>query len=287
MSKPSPTVRVAFTIATLAASLLSACSEAPTDTLGRTMRAAAAHRELIPGAQTTTVCKVAPFGSYSFTMSANANFILTDGWASTLLTSNPFTVAAGQCVDILSGGLTLDRVYVTETNIPSNIQLDHIVLQAKGGDCAVEPFFCPQTITGSPFATFEMFAGLGYRVTFYNISIGAGCTPGIWKKKTSLWSHTAYTTGMSFNTVFGVVGSPNTYNPDMTLLSVVGTNGGGFDALARHGVAGLLNSSYGLNYGMTPSEVIAAVHDAIVSGNYVATKTMLEALNMQGCPLSK
>jgi hypothetical protein len=286
MLKASPTLRVAFTVAALAASLLAACSDAPTGTLARSMRVAAPTGDLIPGAQTSTVCKVAPFGSYSFTMSDNPNFIQTAGWAGTMLVSNPFTVAAGQCLDILSGGVTLDRVYVTEINIPSNIKLDHIVLQAKGGDCAVEPFFCPQTITGSPFATFEMFAGLGYRVTFYNISIGAACTSGIWKKKTNLWSHTSYTTGMSFNTVFGVVGSPNAFNPDRTLLSAVGSNGGGFDALGRQAVAGLLSSSYGLNYGMTPSEVIAAVHDAIVSGNYLATKTMLEALNGQGCPLS-
>lgn len=285
MLKPSPTLRAALTVAAVAASLLAACSEAPTGPIGRNMRVAAANGDLIPGAQTTTVCKVAPFGSYSFTMSGFANFIQTDGWASTMLASNPFTVAAGQCLDVLSGGATLDRVFVTEINIPSNFKLDHIVLQAKGGDCAVEPFFCPQTITGSPFATFEMFSGLGYRVTFYNIDIGNGCTAGIWKKKTNLWSHTSYATGMSFNTVFGVAGSPNAFNPDRTLLSAVGNNGGGFDALGRQAVAGLLSSSYGLNYGMTPSEVIAVVHDAIVSGDYLATKAMLENLNGQGCPL--
>ncbi len=296
MSLVSPRVRAAW-IALGAASILAACSDAPTSAPARrTIGLSGPVRTTTPGTpQTTTVCKVGPAGTYTFTLSSDPDVIKTEGWNGTMLVSNPFTLAAGQCVDVFQGAPAADLVYVKEINLPSGITLDKIVFQLKGGDCASEPEACPQTVTGVPYVHFEVFTNKGYTVTFYNSgnpppppppSGSQGCTPGYWKNHVNRWSLTPYTTGQSFNTIFGVTTDPHRFNPDITLLQALNNGGGGLEALGRHGVAALLSTSAGLNYGMTSAQVIQAVHDAIVSGNYEPTKNLLDGLNNQGCPLN-
>jgi hypothetical protein len=114
-----------------------------------------------------------------------------------------------------------------------------------------------------------------------------GCTPGYWKQDQHFDSWKVYTQTDKFNTVFGV----SAPLPDsLTLLEALGLNGGGANALARHAVAALLDSTNSdVDYGMTTLEVIALVKTALDSGDATlieATKNKLAALNERRCPLN-
>ena len=286
---PHRTSRLLLAAAALA---LVACSDAPTGT-GRTgLRPGDLRATTSPGTPSkTAVCKVGPAGNYTFTVSSSPDVIKTDGWNGTLLVSNPFTVAAGTCVDVFQGAPPADLLYVREINLPAGISIDKIDLQVNGGDCLTDPFFCPITFTGTDNVHFETWDIHSFTVTFYNKGTtppptGQGCTPGYWKNHTERWPSTGYKTTDDFNTVFGVVGNPRAFNPSLTLLKAAQNGGGGLNALGRHAVAALLSSSVLPNYGLTKTQVIQIVHDAIVSGSYEPTKNVLAQLNMQGCPLN-
>jgi hypothetical protein len=108
-----------------------------------------------------------------------------------------------------------------------------------------------------------------------------GCTPGFWKNHLEAWE--GYSPDDTFASVFGepLPGQP----ASLTLEEALNLGGGGFKALARHGVAALLNAASGIDFGLTEAGVIAAVVDAIEGEEGVeATKDMLAALNEQGCP---
>jgi len=108
---------------------------------------------------------------------------------------------------------------------------------------------------------------------------GEGCTPGYWKQPQHLdsWDDTPYRPSDDFDTVFG----GNYFAPDITLLDALKLKGGGFNALARHAVAGLLNASHpDVEYGLTTAEVIA-----LLEGGTEANKDILEYYNELGCPL--
>ena len=99
-----------------------------------------------------------------------------------------------------------------------------------------------------------------------------GCTPGFWKQPQHFDSWVGYTPSQSFETVFDVDvtlrGQGQTTYATPTLLQALDANGGGVNALARHGVAALLNASNpDVEFAFTTAEVIALVHDAIVSGD--------------------
>ena len=88
----------------------------------------------------------------------------------------------------------------------------------------------------------------------------------------------------SFNTVLGVSGP---LAKSLTLLDALNAGGGGVNALGRHAVAALLSSASGIDYGLTPAQVIAKTQAAI---NGIATviegaKNEFAALNEKGCPL--
>jgi hypothetical protein len=295
MSRVSPQARIGLIAVAFATSILTACSDSPTGAPQRQLGTKGPLRTVLPGTpQTTTVCKVGPAGNYTFVLSSDPTVIKTDGWNGKILVSNPFTVAAGQCLDVYQGADAADGLYVQEINLPSGITLDHIVLQLKGGDCATDLAFCAQTVTGVPYVHFEVFTTKAYTVTFYNVGnpppppppSGQGCTPGYWKNHLDAWAKTPYKTTQYFNKVFGVSGNANAFSPDITLLAALDNGGGDLSALGRAGTAALLNASYGLNYGMTPAQVITAVKSAIVSGNFEATKTLLDDMNNRGCPLN-
>ena len=133
---------------------------------------------------------------------------------------------------------------------------------------------------------------------------GEGCTPGFWKNNAEKWGAIAwvgYSPDDSFSSVFGVVitiftgGNPNkssSYITDPTLLEALGANGGGINALARHAVAALLNtSSPCVQYAYSSvSALIADVYDAIVSGDEEAIQSLHEDLayyNEAGCPVNQ
>lgn len=112
---------------------------------------------------------------------------------------------------------------------------------------------------------------------------GEGCTPGYWKQEHHFdsWAATGYAPYDSFDAVFGVDSSFE------TLLDGVTAKGGGENALARHAVAALLNSSNpDVSYEYSAAGVIALVQEAYDSGEFEAIKDMLEYQNEMGCPLN-
>jgi hypothetical protein len=133
---------------------------------------------------------------------------------------------------------------------------------------------------------------------------GEGCTPGFWKNNAVNWDHIAwvgYTPNQKFSSIFGVPpitiflgGNPkksSSYKTDPTLLEALGANGGGINALARHAVAALLNTSSGcVQYAYEDvGDLIADVHDAIVAGAAAiqALHVELAGYNEAGCPVNQ
>lgn len=115
-----------------------------------------------------------------------------------------------------------------------------------------------------------------------------GCTPGYWKQTQHFGAWVGYVpTGPGasrYNTVFGV----NLFPATRTLLQALGTGGGGANRLGRHSTAALLNAANGsVAYGMTTAQVIAAVQQAVASGDYDTAASMFESLNERGCPLGR
>lgn len=117
---------------------------------------------------------------------------------------------------------------------------------------------------------------------------GEGCTPGYWKQPQHFDSWTFYTTGQSFNTVFG----GNYFSSSLTLLQALGLNGGGINALARHSVAALLNATNGtVDYPDEETASIIADFQAAVAGGastIEAQKNTFDSWNngAGGCPLN-
>jgi hypothetical protein len=111
--------------------------------------------------------------------------------------------------------------------------------------------------------------------------VSQGCTPGYWRQAHHYDSWTGYTPTQTFNSVFGV-------GPSITLGDAVKQGGGGADALARHAVAALLNStSPQVDYPYTTAQVIQLVKDAYSNAiTYEGAKDLLEAANEAGCPLN-
>ncbi len=106
-----------------------------------------------------------------------------------------------------------------------------------------------------------------------------GCTPGYWKNHTSSWP-APYTTGDNFEAIFGV----SSDHESLTLLQALNLGGGGFNKIAKHGVAALLSAAHAdVDYPYSVEQVIEAVKDAI-SGNKDAIEALAMA-NELGCPL--
>jgi hypothetical protein len=120
-----------------------------------------------------------------------------------------------------------------------------------------------------------------------------GCTPGFWKNHPLAWDSNddpvvialkgiltanstttfGYSTSISnfnnqlFFQVFGLFGGPyQKLKSNLTLIGALNLGGGGFQALARHGVAALL-SSVSVQYTYKPLQVLAGVQAAFQSGN--------------------
>jgi hypothetical protein len=114
--------------------------------------------------------------------------------------------------------------------------------------------------------------------TQYNTG-GQGCTPGYWKNHTDVW--TGYSPSDSFNAVFGV-----NYNSSLTLGGALNLGGGGFEALARHAAAALLNAASGdVNYGLEETQIKTLVQQAFATNNPEPTKNTFDQLNNVGCSI--
>jgi hypothetical protein len=219
------------------------------------------------------LCKEGASGTFTADLGQNA--------LGSLAVTNPFTVNAGQCVDVYLGrangdplGEPIDELTITETSaIPLSIQL----VGMDGTQCQV-------AASGPNFMTLWLNTFNGCTVTFVNEPPpppAQGCTPGFWKNSVRSW--VGYSTNADFDATFGV----NLFNPNITLLGALNLGGGGKEALARHAVAALLNSaSPGVDYPMTTAQVIATVQAAAASGDYETAKNRLASLNEQLCPLA-
>jgi hypothetical protein len=144
---------------------------------------------------------------------------------------------------------------------------------------------------------------------------GEGCTPGFFKRWTNVWDgpndaislavkaaveakygDAAYVEGLGvtdqlFASIFGLTPAQMTaagLDADMTMLEAINLGGGGFNAIARHGVAGLL-SSVSVAYPYSADAVLTKVHDAIATLTVEPTLAQLSAANElshQNCPKS-
>lgn len=116
----------------------------------------------------------------------------------------------------------------------------------------------------------------------FDIPGGEGCTPGYYKQPHHFDSWATYTTGQSYDTVFGVTSSFGG-----TLLEALKRGGGKEKALGRHAVAALLNAANGdVSYAFSEAEVIIRVQEAYASGDFNDYKDILADENEMGCPLN-
>lgn len=138
---------------------------------------------------------------------------------------------------------------------------------------------------------------IGTLVIFHNSIApmgGEGCTPGAWKNRLvriDAWDATAYATSDLVNDVFD---APAVFD-GVTLLEALSLKGGNsFDEkveiLLRAATAALLNASHpGVEYDLTPAQVIEQVNAAIATGDNTAVTdlaTILDDLNNQGCDIT-
>jgi hypothetical protein len=109
-----------------------------------------------------------------------------------------------------------------------------------------------------------------------------GCTPGYWKQEQHFdsWATSPYSPYETyFDDVFGV-------GPHSTLLSALGSRGGGEKALLRHATAALLNaSSTEVTYFYNAADIITMVQNAYASGDFESAKDGFEFQNESLCPL--
>lgn len=126
----------------------------------------------------------------------------------------------------------------------------------------------------------------GFLVIFWNARLvgGQGCTPGYWKQPQHFDSWPApYAPDMQFSAVF------EDAFPGMTLLDVLGLNGGGLDALGRHTVAALLSAAnQAVAYDLSVLTVINGFNAAYPGTKtaYNTQKDVFEGYNEQYCPLN-
>ena len=262
-----------MSLALATAAIVSACSDSgPTEPT----RFDGPRLNVIPGTpgKKLVLCKEGASGTFTAE--------LAQGSVGSLAVTNPFTVNAGQCIDVYLGRANpgaeepIDEVTITETSaIPVSIRLEGL----DGTQCLV-------AASGPNFMTLWLNTFNGCIVTFVNEPPppppGEGCTPGFWKNSVGSWP-AGYLPGADFDATFGV----NGFNPNISLLAALNLGGGGKEALARHAVAALLNSaSDGVDYGMSTADVISAVQAAFASGDYESAKNRFEGLNEMGCGLA-
>ena len=256
------------------AAVIGACSDtAPTEA----SRSTGLNLNLTPGTpgKKLVLCKQGASGTFTA--------ILAQGSLGSLAVTNPFTVNAGQCIDVYLGRANpifpeepIDELTITETSaIPVSIQLQGV----DGTQCLV-------AASGPNFITVWLNTLNGCILTFVNEPPppppGQGCTPGFWKNSVGSWP-AGYLPTADFDATFGV----NLFNPNVSLMTALNLGGGGREALARHAVAALLNSaSSGVDYELSTAQVIAIVQAAAASGDFESAKNRLAAENEKGCPLA-
>jgi len=104
-----------------------------------------------------------------------------------------------------------------------------------------------------------------------------GLTPGYWKNHPDAWVTYDPDSDTTFRDVFGV-------GPEETLMDVLNTGGGKWDALNRHAVAALLNAADpDIDY-WDEGWVISHVQQAYGDQEWAPLKARLEYWNELGVP---
>jgi hypothetical protein len=136
---------------------------------------------------------------------------------------------------------------------------------------------------------------------------GEGCTPGFWKNNgdkhgASAWCESIDGIPISPDTPFSFVfwtnepliirGNGKSTITDPTLLQALGANGGGVNAMVRHGVAAMLNACSGcVDYAIgDPMKVIFMIEDTLNGvGDYTVDElhSMFAENNEAGCPVNQ
>lgn len=144
--------------------------------------------------------------------------------------------------------------------------------------------------------------------------IAQGCSPGFWKNSTHYWneSHdpismcvmgnvtakglpyqfelTKGVTAQLYRNIFGLTVAQMTakevkLKSNLTMLEAINLGGGAFQKLARHSVAGLLNSCILGDYAYTTDEILTLVRGAFISKKSEPLASKLDTANNKGCPL--
>ena len=120
------------------------------------------------------------------------------------------------------------------------------------------------------------------RPLFLSETLGyEGCTPGFWKNHPAAWDGAFIGPDASLEATFGV----DLPGDDLTLLAALRRGGGGFNALGRHAVAGMLSARTGeVDYPYYSFDVTTMVQEAAASGDPAAAHHDLASANELGCP---
>jgi hypothetical protein len=130
-----------------------------------------------------------------------------------------------------------------------------------------------------------------------------GCTPGFWKNNARNWGANAWGCGLSpdmpisyifwLNEPLVIRGNGKSTITDPTLLEALDANGGGVNAMIRHGIAAILNAcspcvTYAIN---DPIQIVYMIEDTLngVPGAYTVDELhyMFAGYNEAGCPVNQ
>jgi hypothetical protein len=273
--------------AVMAVAFLAACSDSPTAPAASKAafvpKSSFAVNDLTNNTPVVGVLKICKLGNVGGT------FVVTDigngtGGTGTPSIQSPITVANGTC-----------RIAVEDNGDANLFKGDFFSVSENA---AADPANTVQALTscagveGAIACNNNYFVNnvhgvvLTYTNTFTPPPPGdQGCTPGYWKQDQHFDSWPAgITPSTTFTSIFGVGGT-------LTFLEALGLNGGGTDALWRHGAAAYLNAlSSGVDYAYTTAQVIDIVQgDGAYAGLSVEErKDLLDAANngVGGCPLN-
>lgn len=262
--------------------VLGACSTDITDSESTSVPLASGLTLVEAQTGEVVVCKRGPDGSW-------AEFAITsDNVAPTTTAVTLYPTSVVDCALVWeSDGAGVSNVTIAEVDRSPGTVLDAV---------AINGFFVEPTPTS---VTVAASADASFQVDFKNIEGDEpppgdqGCTPGYWRQAHHYDDWSGAAPGDNWSTLFDDPGSHQApgrfgaqFNGTTTLGVAVQLGGGGVFALARHAVAAALNAmSPDVEYGMTLTEVVDLVNDALASGDYESAKDVLVELNEAGCPL--
>jgi len=242
--------------------------------------------------ETQSFIETFPFGGGPYLFIQNAYLSDEEVFDHALI---DFTIS----MDVKPDGTFINRVTecIFETDVDVNTECVVCIFRDRLGVNIAkgEQFFEPPYTANTPLVLeMNQFLNDDQYITevsnVHGVQIGicmeknGGCTPGYWKQSQHFDSWNGFSTGDSYDTIFGVTSS---FDSGFTLLDAASQGGGGENALGRHAVAALLNTqNIDVNYPFTQAQVIDLVQDAYSDGDFEGTKNILVEENEQICPLN-